>query len=124
MFNDGQVRGPKVSSKAEQFMGHLVSAVLRHYVAGRPDVSSEELRRAFPDEVRAWSPLQFSPVRVVVARLSVILQSKAKRICLAKGETLVVRDSDVTVSREWDLDSIQVFIARAKELRNRRRFLN
>lgn len=103
---DGQVLGK----------GRLVLAVVRRYVADHPGVSFEELRQAFPDELQASSALQFSPVRVVVARLSDIQPSEAKRFFLSEGETLTARNSDVAVSREWNLDNIHAFLARAKAL--------
>lgn len=103
---DGQVLGK----------GRLVWAVVRRYVTDHPGASFEELRQAFPDELQASSALQFSPVRVVVARLSDIPEPEAKRFFLADGEKLVLRDSAVAVSREWNLDNIQVFLARAKDL--------
>jgi hypothetical protein len=96
--------------------GRLVWAVVRHYVADHPGVSFEELRQAFPDALQASSSLQFSAVRVVVTRLADVPLSEAKRFFLSEGETLAMRDGDVAVSREWNLDNIQEFIARAHEL--------
>lgn len=46
------------------------------------------------------SAVQFSPVRVVVTRLSDIQQYKTKRFFLSEGETLTARNSVVAVLRE------------------------
>lgn len=103
---DGQVLGK----------GRLVWAVVRRYVADHPGMSFDELRKVFPDELQAASELQFSPVRVVVTRLQEIPTSEAKRFHVAPGETIVVRDAEVAVSREWNVKNLQFFLERARQL--------
>ena len=107
-----------VGAVAQIWIGadRLVWTVVRRYVADHPGMSFDELRKVFPDELQAASELQFSPVRVVVTRLQEIPTSEAKRFHVAPGETIVVRDAEVAVSREWNVKNLQFFLERARQL--------
>lgn len=96
--------------------GRLVLALVRRYVQDHPDVTFSMLREAFPDSLQSDSPLQFSPVQVVVARVSAIPDQENKRFFLGAGETLQLRDGEVAVSKEWNLLNIQNVLRRASEL--------
>jgi hypothetical protein len=96
--------------------GRLVLALVRRYVADHPMGTFAELVKVFPPSLQAVSPLQFSGVRTVVARIEDVPEQEASRFFLGQGETISLADGEVAVSREWNLVNIQNVLAQAQTL--------
>lgn len=97
--------------------GRLVLALVKCYVRENPDAVFEDVRAAFPDELQADSPLQFTAGhRCVVARIDVLPSDARTRFFVDDGETIELKDGVIVVSREWNLFNIQNILRRAREL--------
>lgn len=96
--------------------GRLVLALVKRYVRENPGVTFQDVRSAFPDELQAGSPIQFTKQRCVVARLDDLSSVARKRFHVGDGETIELRDGVIVVSREWNRFNIQHILKRAQEL--------
>ena len=94
----------------------LVLALVQRYAGEHPRVTFERLREAFPDNLQADSPLQFSGMRCVVARLDRVPAGSTRRFYTADDERIVLCDAVAVVSREWNLHNIQNVLAHAERL--------
>ncbi len=103
---DGQVVGK----------GRLVLLLVQRFVADHPDAAFDELRGAFPDNLQAESPTQFSTQRKVVARFGEVEDSERRRFFVGAEDRIAVGQDVVVVSREWNITNIRSVLARAVEL--------
>ena len=94
----------------------LVLALVQRYAGEHPRVTFERLREAFPDNLQADSPLQFSGMRCVVARLDRVPAGSTRRFYTADDERIVLCDAVAVVWREWNLHNIQNVLAHAERL--------
>jgi hypothetical protein len=94
--------------------GRLALAIVKRYVADHPGTTAATLKQAFPDSLQAASPIQYSKVQVVVAKLHEIPDAERKRFFLSDGEVIALADGEVAVSREWNRVNILNLIERAE----------
>lgn len=104
---DGQTMGKR----------RLVLALVKRYARENPDAVFEDVRAAFPDELQADSPIQFTADhRCVVARIDALPSDFRTRFFIGDGQTIELKDGVMVVSREWNLFNIQNILRRAREL--------
>ncbi len=96
--------------------GRLVLAIVKRYVREHQRVMFQDVRAAFPDELQADSPIQFSKQNCVVARLDDLPSAAHKRFHVGEGDFIELSDGPIVVSREWNRFNIQNVLRRAQEL--------
>jgi hypothetical protein len=96
--------------------GRLVLALVKRYVRDNPGVTFNDVRSAFPDELQADSPIQFTKQGCVVARLDGLSSTARKRFHVGAGDTIELADGVIVVSREWNRFNIQNILRLAQEL--------
>ena len=99
-----------------QGKGRTVLAVVTRYAKEHPQITFDELRATFPDLLQASSATQFSKLHAVVVRRDSLIESEHKRFHIAEDDLVRLSDGVATVSREWNVDNIRTFLARALEL--------
>lgn len=93
--------------------GRLVLAVLEKYVSENPTISFNDLKMEFPDCLQGDSDLQFSGTQVVFSRVTEIKTGEMKRFFTKDEELIQIKGDKIAVSREWNYQNIQNFIAAA-----------
>jgi hypothetical protein len=97
--------------------GRLVLALVKRYAADHPGVDFPALREAFPDNLQAESPVQFSSLRCVVAPLDKLSPAEQKRFFVGVGEPTRLADgTKVAVSSQWNRFNIRHVLERAEAL--------
>jgi hypothetical protein len=96
--------------------GRLVLALVKRFVRENPGRTFQDVQSAFPDQLQADSPIQFTKQRCVIARLDELPSEASTRFFAADGETIELSDGVMVVSREWNLVNIQNILRRAQEL--------
>lgn len=96
--------------------GRLVLALVKRYVRDNPGVAFNDVRSAFPDELQADSPIQFTKQGCVVARLDDLSSTARKRFHVSAADTVQLADAVIVVSREWNRFNVQNILRRAQEL--------
>lgn len=94
----------------------LVLALVRRHCELTPGLTFAGLQDAFPDQLQADSPTQFSRHKGVVARLNDLKEDGARRYFVEAGETIQLSDAVAAVSREWNVTNIKHLLIRAAEL--------
>lgn len=96
--------------------GRLVLALVKRYMRENPGIAFKDVRCAFPDELQADSPIQFTKQGCVVARLDELSNTARKRFHVSADDTIQVADAVIVVSREWNRFNVQNILRRAQEL--------
>lgn len=96
--------------------GRLVLSIIKAYVANHPNASYDELKDVFPDALQARSDIQFSEQQVVFAKTDDIEPKETKRFFLKQSELINLSDCQIAVSKEWNHQNIQIFIAAVGKL--------
>ena len=116
--SDKAVKGKKDTTKytfnGKAFgKGRLVLAVVKDYVSKNPNITFDELKKAFPDEWQAGGTKKLDN-RDVFARLSYAekkFEDTGKRNHFFKeGETIQLSDEVIAVSNQWGIGNIGDFV--------------
>lgn len=100
--------------------GRLVLAVVKDFVAKKPNVTFDDLKTAFPNEWQAVNPNQRN--RHVFVRLSdaekLYKDTGHKRHFLKDEDTIQLLDEIIAVSNQWGIGNIENFIDGANRNHN------
>ncbi len=116
--SDKTVKGKKDTSKytfngKAYGKGRLVLAVVKDYVSKNPNITFDELKKAFPDEWQAGGTKKLDN-RDVFARLSYAekkFEDTGKRNHFFKeGETIQLSDEVIAVNNGWGIGNIGDFV--------------
>ena len=116
--SDKAVKGKKDTSKytfngKAYGKGRLVLAVVKDYVSKNPNITFDELKKAFPDEWQAGGTKKLDN-RDVFARLSYAekkFEDTGKRNHFFKeGETIQLSDEVIAVNNGWGIGNIGDFV--------------
>ena len=116
--SDKAVKGKKDTTKytfnGKAFgKGRLVLAVVKDYVSKNPNITFDELKKAFPDEWQAGGAKKLDN-RDVFARLSYAekkFEDTGKRNhFLKEGETIQLSDEVIAVNNGWGIGNIGDFV--------------
>jgi hypothetical protein len=89
---------------------------VKRHASDNPGASFEDVRAAFPDALQADSPIQFSSLRAVVARLDDVPAAARRRFHVDPEDLVRLSDCMAVVSREWNATNIKNVLARAEQL--------
>jgi|TARA_B110000967_G_scaffold209394_1_gene265416 hypothetical protein len=100
--------------------GRLVHAVVQDYVTKNPNISFDDLKKAFPDEWQAGGAK--STNRAVFVKLSdaeKLFNDKGhRRHFFKKGEAIQLSDEVVAISNQWGIGNIGDFVEGSNQNHN------
>ena len=100
--------------------GRLVHAVVQDFVVKNPNITFDDLKKAFPDEWHADKPNQRN--RAVFVRLSdaeQLFKDKGhRRHFFKEGEVIQLSDEIIAVSNQWGIGNIGNFVDGANQSHN------
>jgi len=100
--------------------GRLVHAVVQDYVTKNPNISFDDLKKAFPDEWQAGGAK--STNRAVFVKLSdaekLFIDKGHRRHFFKKGEAIQLSDEVVAISNQWGIGNIGDFVEGSNQNHN------
>jgi len=111
----------KYTFKGKAFAkGRLVHAVVQDFVVKNPNITFDDLKKAFPDEWHSDKPNQRN--RAVFVRLSdaeQLFKDKGhRRHFFKEGEAIQLSDEIIAVSNQWGIGNIGNFVDGANQSHN------